>query len=93
MWIDSDLFDDVDDVDDIDDTESTDDDALPDDPLADLADLADGDDLLPPNEGVTKPLSVLDLRKEFGQLRFSGGCDCSFTPATCGLAHFCRWQY
>lgn len=105
MWIDSDLFDDFDDVDDIDDVESTDDDTLTDDeqaviddPLADrdtthLDDLESGDDLLPPDEGVAKPLSVLNLHKEFGQLRFSGGCDCGFSPATCGSGHFCRWQY
>ena len=105
MWIDSDLFDDFDDVDDADlaaddaltDEEST----LLDDPLAVLADpdtislpdLTDSDALFSPDEAVIKPLSVLDLRKEFDQLRFCGGCDCGSSPATCGAAHFCRWQY
>lgn len=21
------------------------------------------------------------------------GCDCGYTPSTCGAGHFCRWVY
>lgn len=25
-------------------------------------------------------------------VKFAGGCDCGYSPGTCGAGHFCRWS-